>query len=150
MSEPSPSFQGSGWIEVIVGSMYSGKTEELIRRLRRAQIARQRVEIFKPAIDKRYDEQKVDQFLGLAAEHAAANDFNPAHSALSHGLVTLVNSAITVKPTREKNLNHARFLHPFGRVEKHRQTATLGYNETQASASRCRRVWLTRSRYASE
>jgi len=54
MSEPSPSFQGSGWIEVIVGSMYSGKTEELIRRLRRAQIARQRVEIFKPAIDDRY------------------------------------------------------------------------------------------------
>ena len=43
-----------GWIEVICGSMYSGKTEELIRRLRRAQIARQRVEIFKPTIDKRY------------------------------------------------------------------------------------------------
>ena len=54
MSEPSPSFQGSGWIEVIVGSMYSGKTEELIRRLRRAQIARQKVEIFKPVIDDRY------------------------------------------------------------------------------------------------
>ncbi len=44
----------SGWIEVICGSMYSGKTEELIRRLRRAQIARQRVEIFKPALDERY------------------------------------------------------------------------------------------------
>ena len=44
----------AGWIEVIVGSMYSGKTEELIRRLRRAQIARQRVEIFKPVIDDRY------------------------------------------------------------------------------------------------
>ena len=44
----------SGWIEVICGSMYSGKTEELIRRLRRAQIARQRVEIFKPVIDARY------------------------------------------------------------------------------------------------
>jgi thymidine kinase len=44
----------SGWIEVICGSMYSGKTEELIRRLRRAQIARQRVEIFKPVIDQRY------------------------------------------------------------------------------------------------
>src|SRR5215207_7123547 len=43
-----------GWIEVIVGSMFSGKTEELIRRLRRAQIARQKVEIFKPSIDTRY------------------------------------------------------------------------------------------------
>src|SRR3954463_6916607 len=43
-----------GWIEVIVGSMFSGKSEELIRRLRRAQIARQRVQIFKPAIDVRY------------------------------------------------------------------------------------------------
>jgi thymidine kinase len=43
-----------GWIEVIVGSMFSGKSEELIRRLRRAQIARQRVQIFKPAIDIRY------------------------------------------------------------------------------------------------
>ena len=43
-----------GWIEVIVGSMFSGKSEELIRRLRRAQIARQRVQIFKPAIDTRY------------------------------------------------------------------------------------------------
>ena len=43
-----------GWIEVIVGSMFSGKSEELIRRLRRAQIARQRVQIFKPLIDTRY------------------------------------------------------------------------------------------------
>src|SRR5438876_2374870 len=54
MSEPAPHVAGTGWIEVIVGSMYSGKTEELIRRLRRAQIARQRVEIFKPEIDDRY------------------------------------------------------------------------------------------------
>jgi len=55
MSEPTPHTRPpAGWIEVIVGSMYSGKTEELIRRLRRAQIARQRVEIFKPVIDDRY------------------------------------------------------------------------------------------------
>lgn len=45
---------GYGWIEVICGSMFSGKSEELIRRLRRAQIARQKVAIFKPAIDDRY------------------------------------------------------------------------------------------------
>lgn len=48
-----------GWIEVICGSMFSGKTEELIRRLKRAQFARQRVEIFKPAIDVRYDDNMV-------------------------------------------------------------------------------------------
>ena len=48
-----------GWIEVITGSMFSGKTEELIRRLRRAEIAKQRVEIFKPAIDSRYSVTEV-------------------------------------------------------------------------------------------
>ncbi len=48
-----------GWIEVICGSMFSGKTEELIRRLKRAQFAKQKVEIFKPAIDTRYDEEMV-------------------------------------------------------------------------------------------
>ncbi|MDQ7039908.1 MAG: thymidine kinase [Rhodothermus sp.] len=49
----------TGWIEVICGSMFSGKTEELIRRLRRAQIARQRVEVFKPRIDQRYSQTDV-------------------------------------------------------------------------------------------
>ena len=48
-----------GWIEVICGSMFSGKTEELIRRLKRATFAKQRVEIFKPAIDKRYHDEMV-------------------------------------------------------------------------------------------
>lgn len=48
-----------GWIEVICGSMFSGKTEELIRRLKRAQIAKQRVEIFKPLVDTRYNEEMV-------------------------------------------------------------------------------------------
>jgi thymidine kinase len=48
-----------GWIEVVCGSMFSGKTEELIRRLKRARIARQNVMIFKPQTDKRYDETKV-------------------------------------------------------------------------------------------
>ena len=49
----------SGWMEVICGSMFSGKTEELIRRLRRAEMAGQNVEIFKPKIDVRYDENEV-------------------------------------------------------------------------------------------
>ena len=57
--EPHFKGQRSGWIEVICGSMFSGKTEELIRRLKRAMIANQRVEIFKPKLDTRYDENKV-------------------------------------------------------------------------------------------
>ena len=48
-----------GWIEVICGSMFSGKTEELIRRLKRAQFAKQKVEIFKPIVDTRFHEEKV-------------------------------------------------------------------------------------------
>ncbi|MCR9098575.1 thymidine kinase [Phaeodactylibacter xiamenensis] len=57
--EPHFKGQRSGWIEIICGSMFSGKTEELIRRLKRAKIANQRVEIFKPKVDTRYDEAKV-------------------------------------------------------------------------------------------
>jgi thymidine kinase len=48
-----------GWIEVICGSMFSGKTEELIRRLNRAKIARQKIQIFKPALDKRYHDENI-------------------------------------------------------------------------------------------
>ena len=51
--------QKSGWIEVICGSMLSGKTEELIRRLKRAEFAKQRVEIFKPTVDTRYADREV-------------------------------------------------------------------------------------------
>lgn len=59
LEQPYPEKERIGWIEVICGSMFSGKTEELIRRLKRARIANQSVEIFKPAVDKRYDETKV-------------------------------------------------------------------------------------------
>ncbi len=54
-----------GWIEVVVGPMFSGKSEELIRRLRRAEIARQRVQIFKPAIDARYAANEIVSHSGL-------------------------------------------------------------------------------------
>ncbi len=57
--EPNFKGQRSGWIEVICGSMFSGKTEELIRRLNRAKIANQRIQIFKPKRDNRYDETAV-------------------------------------------------------------------------------------------
>lgn len=56
-----PNFRGErrGWIEVICGSMFSGKTEELIRRLKRVEIAHLKAEIFKPSLDTRYDEQRI-------------------------------------------------------------------------------------------
>ncbi len=59
LEKSTNSEQHIGWIEVVCGSMFSGKTEELIRRLKRAKIAKQRIEIFKPAVDVRYDEEKV-------------------------------------------------------------------------------------------
>ena len=55
----------SGWVEVIVGSMFSGKSEELIRRLRRAQIARQKVQVFKPQIDDRYSIEQIASHSGM-------------------------------------------------------------------------------------
>lgn len=58
----------SGLIEVICGSMFCGKTDELIRRLRRATIARQKVQVFKPSIDNRYEEQKVASHAGSTFE----------------------------------------------------------------------------------
>lgn len=57
-----------GRIEVICGSMFSGKSEELIRRVRRAQIARQRVQVFKPALDERYDRRQVASHDGARME----------------------------------------------------------------------------------
>jgi thymidine kinase len=60
---------GQGWIEVITGSMFSGKTEELIRRLKRAKIAKQQVEIFKPRIEVRY-----------SVEEVVSHDENAIHS----------------------------------------------------------------------
>ncbi|HKO41735.1 MAG TPA: thymidine kinase [Pyrinomonadaceae bacterium] len=58
--EPTPHPRASsGWVEVIAGSMFSGKSEELIRRLRRAKIARQKVQVFKPQIDSRYSNDHI-------------------------------------------------------------------------------------------
>src|SRR5436190_15217852 len=56
---PGPARQTAGWIEVIAGSMFSGKSEELIRRLRRARIARQKVQVFKPEIDARFSNDHI-------------------------------------------------------------------------------------------
>ena len=59
---------GSGWIEVVTGSMFSGKSEELIRRLRRAQIAKRKVQIFKPGIDDRYSEDHITSHSAMQIE----------------------------------------------------------------------------------
>jgi thymidine kinase len=55
-----------GWIELVCGSMFSGKTEELLRRVRRAEIARKKVELFKPQIDNRYGVERVASHSGMA------------------------------------------------------------------------------------
>ena len=59
MSRPPRPGPDAGWVEVITGSMFSGKSEELIRRVRRAQIARQRVQLFKPGVDSRYADDQI-------------------------------------------------------------------------------------------
>ena len=63
-----------GWIEVICGPMFSGKSEELIRRLRRAMIARKRVEVFKPAIDNRYADDEIVSHGDLRMKSQVVND----------------------------------------------------------------------------
>jgi thymidine kinase len=62
----------SGWIELVCGSMFSGKTEELLRRIRRAEIAKRKIQIFKPIIDHRYGIERVASHSGLAREDAMA------------------------------------------------------------------------------
>src|SRR5213592_5039530 len=56
---PGQARRSAGWIEVIAGSMFSGKSEELIRRLRRAKIARQKIQVFKPEIDSRFSNDHI-------------------------------------------------------------------------------------------
>ncbi len=63
----------AGRVELICGSMFSGKTEELIRRLRRAQIAKQTVQVFKPALDNRYDDMAVASHSGAGIEAVAVD-----------------------------------------------------------------------------
>ncbi|HEY8041767.1 MAG TPA: thymidine kinase [Polyangiaceae bacterium] len=63
-----PSEHRTGWIEVVCGSMFSGKTEELLRRIKRARLARQALVLFKPRVDNRYDEVKIVSHEGLDAD----------------------------------------------------------------------------------
>lgn len=72
----------TGSVEVITGSMFCGKTDELIRRLRRATIARQKVQVFKPAIDTRYTEHKVTSHAGSDFEAIPIQDVDEIHARL--------------------------------------------------------------------
>jgi len=83
--EPQIKHSETGWIEVVCGSMFSGKTEELIRRIRRAQIANLKVEIFKPKVDTRYDDTKV------VSHNANAIQSRPVSN--SHEIILLADDA---------------------------------------------------------
>ena len=72
----------TGWIEVICGSMFSGKTEELIRRIRRAEYARQRVIVFKPVIDNRYDENNIVSHSRMQAPSVPINQISEVYDHL--------------------------------------------------------------------
>ena len=72
-----------GWIEVVCGPMFSGKSEELIRRLRRAEIARQRVQIFKPAIDQRYSDDHIVSHSALKLRSECVRDLAELKAKLS-------------------------------------------------------------------
>src|SRR5262249_56068334 len=92
----------SGSIEVIPGSMFSGKTDELIRRLRRARIARQNVQVFKPVIDNRYSLEKVTSHAGSEFEatpvHAASQigpPLTPGTTEVAVGQAQFVRSRVT-------------------------------------------------------
>src|SRR5713226_995324 len=71
---PGPARQSAGWIEVIAGSMFSGKSEELIRRLRRAKIARQEVQVFKPEIDSRFSNDHIVSHSEMKHESAISRN----------------------------------------------------------------------------
>jgi thymidine kinase len=74
-----------GWIELICGSMFSGKTEELIRRVKRAQIARQKVQVFKPILDARYQAERVSSHDGLHWDAVAVHDARQVLSLIEEG-----------------------------------------------------------------
>lgn len=100
-----------GWIEVVCGSMFSGKTEELIRRLNRARIARQKVEIFKPAIDARFSEDEV------VSHDSNAIQSSPVDSA--HQIILMAGGAQVI------GIDEAQFFGP-ELVEVCRQLAESG------------------------
>jgi thymidine kinase len=84
---------GTGWIEVIAGCMFSGKTEELIRRLRRAQIARQTVKVFKPNIDIRYSDSRIVSHSEQSLPSVLISDINEIHEHTADAQVIGIDEA---------------------------------------------------------
>ena len=130
-----------GWIEVIVGSMFSGKSEELIRRLRRAQIARQKVQIFKPAIDTRY--------ATTTSSRTARCGFRRARVRNSRELLELVERRHRSRRHRRRAVLRSG---PAGRRATRSPTAASASSSpastrtTSASrSSRCRSCWRSRN-----
>lgn len=74
---------GYGYIELVVGPMYSGKSEELIRRVKRATIAKQNVVVFKPSIDNRYSAEDVTSHSGISIKAIAVSDINEVYNYIS-------------------------------------------------------------------
>ncbi|OQY73838.1 MAG: thymidine kinase [Ignavibacteriales bacterium UTCHB3] len=85
--------KGSGWIEVVVGCMFSGKTEELIRRLRRAKIAKQKVIVFKPVIDNRYSADSVVSHSELSIESVNINNITEVYERVGDAQVVGIDEA---------------------------------------------------------
>ena len=82
-----------GWIEIICGSMFSGKTEELIRRLRRAEFANQKIVLFKPKIDNRYSEDNVISHQGSTLQAISINKANEIFDHLSDEYIVAIDEA---------------------------------------------------------
>lgn len=83
----------NGWIEVVCGSMFSGKTEELIRRIKRAQFANQKLVLFKPIIDNRYSEESVVSHQGSSVKAMAVNDSKEILEIWSNEKVVAIDEA---------------------------------------------------------
>jgi thymidine kinase len=83
----------NGWIEIVCGSMFSGKTEELIRRLKRAQFANQKLLLFKPIIDDRYSEENVVSHQGSSLKAVAVNDSREILQIWTNEMVVAIDEA---------------------------------------------------------
>ena len=93
-----------GWVELICGSMFSGKTEELIRRVRRAQIARQNIQVFKPQIDNRYAVARVASHSGLQWDSHTINAVSYTHLRAHETVLDLVCRLLLEKKTTITNM----------------------------------------------
>jgi thymidine kinase len=98
--------RNTGWIEVVCGCMFSGKTEELIRRLRRAQIAKQKVEIFKPKVDTRYSPQHITSHSDQSLVAQVVEDATDILSLVNDAQVVGIDEGQFFKPNIVTVCNH--------------------------------------------